>query len=59
VFGASIGPLPLGIAYDAFGSYSGAIAAMLVLPVLGFAAVLLATPPADPRHVDREEALSV
>jgi MFS family permease len=59
VFGASIGPLPLGIAYDAFGSYNGAIAAMLVLPVLGFTAVLLARPPANPLHVDREEALSV
>lgn len=48
VFGASIGPLPLGIAYDAFGSYNGAIALLLILPVLGIAAVIMARPPENP-----------
>ncbi|CAN5625438.1 MFS transporter [soil metagenome] len=48
VLGAAIGPLPLGIAYDYFGTYSGAIAAMLILPVFGFFAVLHAKPPVAP-----------
>ncbi|MGD9711332.1 MAG: MFS transporter [Thermomicrobiales bacterium] len=48
VFGASAGPLPFGIAYDMFGSYRGAIAVMLLLPIAGFAAVLMARAPQPP-----------
>jgi MFS family permease len=45
VFGAAVGPLPFGFAYDVFGSYRGAVAVMLFLSLLGMAAVLLARPP--------------
>lgn len=45
VFGSALGPLPFGIAYDALGGYSTAIAALLVLPVLAAVAVWFAKPP--------------
>jgi MFS family permease len=48
VVGAAIGPLPLGFVYDRTGDFSVAIAAMLVLPVLGFLAVLVARRPGAP-----------
>jgi MFS family permease len=45
VVGASIGPIPLGAAYDLFGSYQGALLLLSVLPVLCALAVLLMQPP--------------
>ncbi|HSA79402.1 MAG TPA: MFS transporter, partial [Geminicoccaceae bacterium] len=45
VVGASIGPIPLGAAYDLFGSYQGALLLLSVLPVLCAVAVLLMQPP--------------
>jgi len=45
VIGASIGPLPLGIAFDMFGSYTGALITLAILPVLCATAVLLMEPP--------------
>lgn len=45
VIGASIGPLPLGIAFDMFGSYTGALIVLAILPVLCATAVLFMEPP--------------
>ena len=43
--GASLGPLPFGLAYDLLGGYDPAIAALLMLPVAATVAVLFARPP--------------
>jgi MFS family permease len=45
VIGASIGPIPLGAAFDLFGSYQGALLLLSVLPVLCAVAILLMRPP--------------
>ena len=45
VVGAALGPLPFGFAYDAFGDYGVAIAALLVLPVAATVAMLLVRAP--------------
>ena len=45
VFGAALGPLPFGLAYDFLGGYRPAILGLLILPVLATVAVLLARPP--------------
>ncbi|MEM9628523.1 MAG: MFS transporter [Pseudomonadota bacterium] len=45
VVGASIGPLPFGIAYDATGSYQATLLALALLPVLCAIAVLFMRPP--------------
>jgi MFS family permease len=45
VVGASVGPIPLGAAYDLFGSYTGALLLLSVLPVLCAIAILLMRPP--------------
>ncbi len=45
VVGASIGPLPFGVAYDATGSYQVALFTLAFLPVLCAIAVLLMRPP--------------
>ena len=51
VFGSALGPLPFGIAYDALGGYTPAIAALLVLPVAATIAVWFARPPVLPEPV--------
>lgn len=48
VFGAALGPLPFGIAYDTLGGYNPAIAALLVLPVAAAIAVWFSRPPEMP-----------
>ena len=45
VVGASIGPLPLGIAFDSFGTYSGALLLLGGLPVVCATLVLFMRPP--------------
>jgi MFS family permease len=45
VLGASVGPLPLGIAFDLWGGYTGALLVLAVLPVLCSIAILLMRPP--------------
>jgi MFS family permease len=45
VVGASIGPLPLGAAFDLYGEYSGALITLAGLPVLCSVAILLMRPP--------------
>jgi MFS family permease len=45
VVGASIGPLPLGAAFDLYGTYTGALLALAGLPVLCSIAILLMQPP--------------
>ena len=45
VVGASLGPIPLGAAFDLFGSYQGALLLLAVLPVLCALAILLMRPP--------------
>jgi MFS family permease len=45
VVGASIGPLPLGFAFDRFGSYRGALLLLALLPVLCAVAILFMRTP--------------
>jgi MFS family permease len=45
VVGASIGPLPLGIAFDAYGAYNAALVMLAGLPVLCSVAILLMREP--------------
>jgi MFS family permease len=45
VIGASLGPIPLGAAFDLFGSYKGALLLLSILPVLCAVAILLMRPP--------------
>jgi MFS family permease len=45
VVGASLGPLPLGAAFDLYGGYTGALLTLAVLPVLCSIAILLMRPP--------------
>ena len=45
VVGASIGPLPLGAAFDLYGEYTTALLVLAVLPVLCSVAILLMRPP--------------
>jgi MFS family permease len=45
VIGASLGPLPLGAAFDLYGAYTGALLTLAVLPVLCSIAILLMRPP--------------
>jgi MFS family permease len=45
VVGASLGPLPLGVAYDLFGSYGGALWLFALQPVACAGAILLMHPP--------------
>jgi MFS family permease len=45
VVGASIGPLPLGLAFDLFGSYTGALYLLAVLPVVCAFMLLFLRPP--------------
>lgn len=53
IVGAAIGPLPFGLIYDLFGSYTVAIAGVLVLPILATAAMLVAFPPSLPVTPDQ------
>ena len=52
VVGSSLGPLPFGLAYDLFGSYTGALVGFAVLPAICAAAVLSMRAPAigDQKH---------
>jgi MFS family permease len=45
VVGASLGPLPLGAAFDLYGDYTGALLTLAALPVLCSIAILLMRPP--------------
>jgi len=45
VVGASIGPLPLGLAFDLFGSYTGALYVLAVVPVVCAFMLLFLRPP--------------
>ena len=45
VVGASVGPIPVGMAYDLSGSYSGALIALAVLPVVCAVAVFFVREP--------------
>jgi MFS family permease len=45
VLGASLGPLPLGVAYDLFGSYEGALWLFALQPVVCAGAIFLMRPP--------------
>jgi MFS family permease len=45
VAGAALGPLPFGLAFDLLGGYDPAILALLALPIVATAAVLLTKPP--------------
>jgi cyanate permease len=49
IFGAALGPIPFGLAYDALGGYSAAIAGLLILPIAATIAVLLPRPPIGTR----------
>jgi nitrate/nitrite transporter NarK len=45
VVGASLGPLPLGIAYDLFGTYTSALFLFAAQPLLAAILVLFVKPP--------------
>jgi MFS family permease len=45
IAGAALGPIPFGLAYDLLGGYNPAILGLLILPVIGGTAVLLARTP--------------
>ena len=45
VIGASLGPIPLGAAFDLFGTYQGALLLLALLPVACAIAILLMRPP--------------
>ena len=45
VTGSALGPLPLGIAFDMFGGYVEILWALMIFPVFGIVAALLADPP--------------
>lgn len=47
VVGAAIGPIPFGLSYNLLGSYTAAIAGLLLLPLLAAVAVLRARPPGE------------
>jgi len=45
VIGASLGPLPLGVAYDIFGTYNGALYLLAILPIVcGITVLFLVAP---------------
>ena len=48
VFGAALGPIPFGFAFDRLGDYDPAILGLLVLPVAAIIAILLARRPTLP-----------
>lgn len=45
VIGSSLGPMPFGIGYDYFGSYTPILLITLVFPVIGAVSALLARKP--------------
>lgn len=48
IVGAAIGPIPFGLIYDLFNSYTAALVGVLMLPILATVAVLVAHPPGRP-----------
>lgn len=57
VTGSALGPLPLGIAFDLFGGYTEILWALMLFPVLGMAAALMAEPPAKDMKQEKIVAL--
>jgi MFS family permease len=51
VFGAAIGPIPFGLAFDMTGSYAPAIFGLMALPILAAVALFWARPPRGPEAV--------
>lgn len=45
IIGASLGPLPLGLAYDKFGSYSEVLFMLMLIPLIGIIFALLSPRP--------------
>ncbi|AQU78902.1 MULTISPECIES: MFS transporter [Planococcus] len=45
VIGSALGPLPFGLFYDFFGGYKEVLWAIMIFPLLGIVAALLANPP--------------
>ncbi|TVT28097.1 MFS transporter [Salinicoccus cyprini] len=45
VIGSSLGPLPFGLGYDTFGSYTAVISIMFIFPVIGIICALLSKKP--------------
>lgn len=45
VTGSALGPLPLGIAFDVFGGYLEILWVLMIFPIFGIVAALLANPP--------------
>jgi MFS family permease len=48
IVGAAIGPIPFGLIYDLFNSYTAAIVGVLILPLGAAVGVMLAIPPGIP-----------
>lgn len=45
VIASALGPIPLGLAFDAFGNYTGAIMMIMLLPLVGVFAALISSKP--------------
>lgn len=45
VIGAALGPLPLGLAFDQWGGYTGILYLIMVFPLLGLVAALMCPSP--------------
>lgn len=45
VIGSALGPLPLGFAFEQFGSFTGAILLLMIFPILGVIAAFISPPP--------------
>ena len=57
VTGSALGPLPLGIAFDVFGGYEQILWVLMLFPVFGMAAALMANPPV--KNAEKEEVLAL
>ena len=57
VTGSALGPLPLGIAFDLFGGYEQILWALMLFPVFGMVAALMANPPV--KNAEKEEVLAL
>ncbi|MGK7377085.1 MFS transporter [Planococcus sp. 1R117A] len=59
VTGSALGPMPLAIAFDQFGGYTGILWIIMLFPVLGMFAALAASPPVKPTSQEQPEKLKI
>lgn len=59
VTGSALGPLPLGIAFDLFGGYTEILWALMIFPIFGIVAALLADPPKKEASIQQPVAKEI